>query len=147
MLEEGTITKTTDRNAWVRIGRSSMCDHCGSKGACNTLGGGRIMEAEARNTAGGKVGDRVLLKIDNSSFLKITFLVYMVPIVALIAGALIGLEIAPQYSLNPELSSILFGIIAFVLSFLFIHQFGKYVKRRQKFMPAIVKILSSGKTV
>jgi sigma-E factor negative regulatory protein RseC len=146
MLEEGTITRTTDRNAWVRIGRSTMCDHCGSKSACKTLGGGRVMEAEVRNTAGGKVGDRVLLKIDTSSFLKITFLVYIIPIIALIAGALIGMKLAPEYSLNPELSSILFGVIAFVLSFLFIHRFGKYAKKRQKYMPAIVKILSSGCT-
>ncbi len=144
MLEEGTITRTDDNYAWVRVGRSSMCDHCGSKSACRTFGGGRIMEAEARNEAGGQVGDRVLLRIDNSSFLKITFLVYLVPVLALIAGALVGIELAPKYSLNPEQSSLVFGISAFVLSFLIVHRFGKRVKKGQKYMPAIVKILSSG---
>jgi sigma-E factor negative regulatory protein RseC len=144
MLEEGTITRTNDNYAWVRIGRSAMCDHCGSKSACRTFSGGRIMEAEARNEVGGQVGDRVLLKMDNSSFLRITFLVYLVPVLALIAGALVGIGLAAEYSINPEMSSLVFGISAFVLSFSIIHRFGKNVKKKQKYMPAIVKILSSG---
>lgn len=142
MIKEGTITKTCNSNAWVQVGRNSMCDHCESKSECTTLSSSRKMEAEAKNLTGGKVGDRVQLKVNNISFLKIALMFYITPVIALITGALIGVKIAPEFSLNPELSSIIFALLAFVASFTIIYIFGKHVKKNQKYMPVIVKIIS-----
>ena len=100
--EQGTIIKTNGNNAWVRVKRSTMCECCKSRSSCETLGGGGDMEAEALNTAGGKVGDRVLLRISSKSLLKISFIFYMTPVLALIIGAVIGNKIGEKLSLNPD---------------------------------------------
>ena len=147
MVEEGTITKVVGSKALVLVGRSSMCDGCHSRSVCKNLGGGKTMEAEANNSAGGKVGDRVLLKIDTSLFLRMTFLVYMIPVFALIAGAVIGVKFGTRYSWNPELASLVLSVSAFVITFLVIYVIGKRARVKQRYTPEIVKIISSGTSV
>jgi sigma-E factor negative regulatory protein RseC len=144
VVEEGTITKVYDSKALVQVGKSSMCEGCQSRSLCKNLGGGKTMEAEAKNSAGGKVGDRVLLKIETSLFLRITFIVYIIPVLALIAGAIIGVKCGPQYSFNPELASVVLSVSAFIIAFMIIYVIGKRTKGKQGYMPEIVKILSSG---
>jgi sigma-E factor negative regulatory protein RseC len=144
LVEEGTITKVVGSKALVLVGKSSMCDGCHSRSVCKNLGGGKTMEAEANNSAGGKVGDRVLLKLDTSLFLRITFLVYIIPVLALIAGAIIGVKFGPQYSFNPELASLVLSVSAFIITFLILYVVGKLAKVKQKYIPEIVKIISSG---
>ena len=140
--EQGTVTKIEGDKAWVLVKRSSMCDCCNSRSACVSLGGGKDMESEALNTAGGKVGDRVLLRISSKSLWKISFLFYMVPVIALIAGALAGMKIGEKYSFNPEISSLLFGIFACAVSFLFIKIFSKRFKNNREYMPEVIRIIS-----
>jgi sigma-E factor negative regulatory protein RseC len=147
LVEEGTITKVLGSKALVLVERSSMCDGCHSKSVCKNLGGGKNMEAEANNGAGGKVGDRVLLKIDTSLFLRLTFIVYMIPVLALIAGAIIGVKFGPQYSFNPEFASLVLSVSAFIIAFLVIYVIGKRTKVKQRYMPEIVKIISSGSPI
>ena len=141
--EQGTIIKTNGNNAWVRVKRSTMCECCKSRSSCETLGGGGDMEAEALNTAGGKVGDRVLLRISSKSLLKISFIFYMTPVLALIIGAVIGNKIGEKLSLNPELCSLLLGIVTCAISFVFIKMFSKHHRNNREYMPEIIKILSS----
>lgn len=58
------------------------CAHC--KGGCTP--GDTIITAE--NTAGAKVGDRVILEIPDRTGVKAAALVYMLPIIALVIGAI-----------------------------------------------------------
>lgn len=141
MVEEGTITEVRGTRARVIVRRSAMCEGCQSQGVCKSLGGGKDMEAEALNRVGAKVGDRVLLRLDTSFFLRIAFLVYMVPVLALLGGAVAGLKLGPNYSLEPELSSVIFGFGAFAITFLLVYLMGIFTKARSEHIPEIVKIL------
>ncbi len=141
--EEGTIIKVAGDKAWVRTRRSSMCEGCKSSGVCNSLGGGGDMETEAVNIIGGKVGDRVLLKISSKSLWKISFVLYMIPVIFLISGAMVGLKIGEKYfpSLEPELCSLLSSILACALSYLIVRIFAKQVRENKNYMPEIVKVI------
>ncbi|HSO20180.1 MAG TPA: SoxR reducing system RseC family protein, partial [Desulfosarcina sp.] len=48
------------RTAWVKTTRSSACESCSSRDACQAGGGGQEMEVEAINTADARVGDRIV---------------------------------------------------------------------------------------
>jgi sigma-E factor negative regulatory protein RseC len=139
--EEGTITKVSGDKAWVKIRRSSMCEHCGSQSVCSSLSGGETMETEALNTSNGQVGDRVLIKIPTKSLVKISFIFYMIPVIFLVAGLLAGLKLGEQYFFDPELGSFLTGITACGVSFIIIKLFANRVKKNKDYTPEIIKII------
>ncbi|MBF8272778.1 MAG: positive regulator of sigma(E), RseC/MucC [Magnetococcales bacterium] len=77
--------------------RASGCGSCHQDGACATLSfgsGRRAVRLRAENPAGAKVGDRVVLEISERHFLRASFLVYIVPILALFAGGLLLRQLA-----------------------------------------------------
>ena len=139
--EEGTITKVVEDKAWVKVRRSAMCDVCNCKSACSIIGTSEIMEAEALNTANGKEGDRVLVKIPSKSIWKISFILYMVPVIFLISGIFIGMKLANNFSLEPELGALILGVIGCIFSYFLIKLFAKQVRKNKEYTPEVVKII------
>jgi sigma-E factor negative regulatory protein RseC len=141
MLEEaGVVLRVEGELAIVKIKRSTMCDGCGSGGFCRALGGGLDMEVAARNEAGATVGDEVRVTMPPQTFLKASFLVYMVPVVALIVGALLGSTLGPSLSagVSSDLFAVAFGLILFLSSFALMRV---WAKGDQKYCPAISEIV------
>ncbi len=141
MTEEGTIKKIISNKASVLVHRSSMCESCDQKAECGTITSNKDVEIEALNTAGGKIGDRVIVSMPTSSFLKITSLVYLFPVISLIAGSIAGLKLGQHYSYDPEMSSLLSGVILFVITFLIIKKIASRMGTQKKYMPEITKLL------
>ena len=144
MLEEaGFVLRVEGELAIVKTKRSTMCDGCGSGGFCRTLGGGSDMEVAARNEAGAKVGDEVRVTVPPKTFLKASFLVYMVPVAALILGALLGSTLGPSLStgVSSDLFAVVFGLILFSLSFVVMRVWARGAKGDQQYCPIISEIL------
>lgn len=139
--EEGTITKVSENTAWVKVRRSSMCDACNCHRTCSILGGGETMEAEALNTADAQVGDRVLLKIPSTLLFKVSFIFYMIPVIFLISGVILGMKMARNYSLEPELGAMIMGILGCIPAFLIIRLFAKKVRKNKAYVPEVIKII------
>jgi sigma-E factor negative regulatory protein RseC len=135
-LEEGTVTRIEGSKAWVMVARSEMCDCCGSRGVCHTLGGGKNMEAEALNSIKAGVGDRVQISIKPGILWKISMLFYLIPVIALVTGALLGLETGPALRINAELFS--------ALSYIIIQKIANRLKERKDYMPEVVRVVKSG---
>jgi sigma-E factor negative regulatory protein RseC len=98
------------------------------------------MEVEVSNTIGAKVGDRIVLNIKTSSLLKATFLLYVFPILAMIAGAWIGQTIALNKGSDPSGLSALFAFGFFGLAFIVIRVAGRRLSRDTSYKPEIIKI-------
>ncbi|NIS63146.1 MAG: hypothetical protein GTO13_21370 [Proteobacteria bacterium] len=144
MLEEiGVVLKVEGELAVVKTQRSSMCEGCHSGGFCKALGGDSDMEVAARNEAGAKVGDEVRVTIASKTFLTASFLVYMVPVTALILGALLGATLGPSLypGANSDLLSVILGLIFFSLSFFLMRIWAKGIKGGRQYCPVISEIL------
>ncbi len=104
------------------------------------------MEVRARNTVGAQVGDVVTISIGSGSFLKLTFLVYMVPILALVGCALCGYWLAALFKANKDL--LVGGLGAFGLfgSFFWLKRKADKLSARQEFIPEIISKRSPGRT-
>lgn len=139
--EEGVVIKVGADTAWVKTKKSKACEGCSSRGACSVMGGGDDMEVQAINAAGGKVGDRVVLSFDTTPLLKATFLIYVFPILFLLAGALIGAKLAPALDLDPSLSSALVGFSMFAAAFLYVRFKGNRMSKDERYRPKIIRIL------
>ncbi len=137
--EEGIITRTEGNTAWVKVRRSSMCECCKSKESCNTLTDENIMEAEVYNPLKGTVNDRVEFMISTSSLLKITGLLYMVPVIFLLIGAITGyIFFSP-----PEFYALILGLFSFFLSYFIIRLISNKIVLKRKFTPEIIKVFKS----
>jgi len=104
--------------------------------------GGKEIEVKALNSAGARAGDRIVLSFETSSLLKATFLIYVFPIVFLIAGAALGQFLAPLAAFNPSALSVLLGFALFFLALLIMKQKANKMARKSAYQPRITKILS-----
>jgi sigma-E factor negative regulatory protein RseC len=139
--EQGVVIKTDPSGAWVKTVKSGACAGCTSREACHSMSAGGEMEVKAINEAGAKVGDRIVLSFGSASLLKATFLLYVFPILLLIAGALIGQETAPYFNFNPSGFSAIIGFSFFIAALLIIKVKGNQLAKKNEYRPKIVKIL------
>jgi sigma-E factor negative regulatory protein RseC len=131
--EEGIVFKIgASGTAWVKTTRSSACKSCSSRDACQGEGGGKEMEVEAINTADARVGDLIVLKA--------TFLVYIFPILAMLAGALLGQSVATMRGSDPSAMAALFAFLFFGLAFVIIRVTGRRLAKDDRYRPEIIRI-------
>lgn len=143
MIEEyGTIIEVKDQwIAVVQCAKHSACNHCPSAGSCHLGDDSTTMIVEAYNQVGAGLHDYVKLVTTTRNFLQSSFLLYIVPIIALLIGAGIGQALGMAYKavIDPSLLSALLGTAFLIVSFLGLRYFTRNLQR-EKFMPTIVSV-------
>ena len=139
--ERGIVTRVTPTAAWVKTIRSEACAHCEAKGHCNVIGNGEEVEVETLNPAGAGIGDRVVITFETGSFLKANFLLYVLPILMMIAGALVGQRLAPAMGLEASAAAVIGGFLLFILTMVFVRQRANRLARNEAYRPKITRIL------
>lgn len=92
MTEICTVTAVNGDKATVKIKRKSACDQCHASqngkacGACNLFLGDDSFTADVENPIGAQVGDRVTVEASSSDVIRLTALLFILPLVC--AGAL-----------------------------------------------------------
>jgi sigma-E factor negative regulatory protein RseC len=115
------------------------CESCKAKGACTSLGGGGAnTEIRARNTVGAEPGDVVTISIRGSSVLKASFLVYMLPILAMVGGIILGHLLSRLTSVDKNVLVGVFGLLAFSGAFVWLKKNGDKFSSKQEFIPEII---------
>lgn len=145
MIEEvGTVTRVEGVMAIVAVRKKSSCEGCTAGGACKTTSEG--VEIEAYNPVHAKVGQTVKLSIKPYTYLKGAMLVYGFPVIALIAGAILGKNIAQTYleTINSDLIAAIFGFSALILSILGIKIWSKKLDTKTEYKPVIEEIINHG---
>ena len=99
------------------------------------------MEVEVTNPVGAKIGDRIVLYFETSSLLKAAFLLYVFPVVCMLAGAALGHWLSLKHQLNPSLGSAAAGFLCLALSFILVKIRGDRLAREDSYKPRIIRIL------
>ena len=127
--------------AWVQTQRTSACKSCSSRHSCSAgEGGGQEMEVEALNKAGARVGDEIILNLDTVPLLKATFLLYVFPILCMIAGAVVGHRYALSRQWDPSALSAALSLGALVVAFVIIRMRGRKLSHDRSYKPQIIRI-------
>lgn len=130
MLQTGIVTKQNGGFAEVEITRSSACgENCASCGLCP----GQTAVVEAINDMGAAAGDGVIIDMADKKVLSAAFLVYIVPVIMLIAGYFAGEAI-----FGGETSGVASGFFLMALTFAVIILTDK--KRKSRYTPRIVEV-------
>lgn len=125
MLEErATVVSVDDKAIWVEVKRQSTCGQCAANKGCGSAALQKVL-GNKRNifrVTGDlivKVGDEVVIGINENAIVKGSLLVYALPILSIIIFALIGETIGSRtLSLDSDFMSLLgaaFGLVASVL--------------------------------
>ncbi len=140
VTEEGIVIRSDTAFAWVKTMKSDACESCSEKGGCHIFGGGKDTEVEAINTAGAKPGDTVILGFESGSFLKLSFFLYVFPVLSMIIGAAVGQETAGNFNIDAGTFSVIAGIGCFLLAFLIIKLTGKRLSGNTRYRANVIKI-------
>ncbi len=143
--EEGTIVELKGKHiAAVLCQKSSFCENCASMDACQVGSDNKSKIVEAHNVLGAQVGDRVKLATSSKNFLQSSFLLYVVPLIALIVGAVAGNAIGEAMGNDPNVFAALLGTSFLVGSFLVI-RVGSRAIPKENYMPRIIEIIPGDK--
>jgi sigma-E factor negative regulatory protein RseC len=142
LTEEGVVEKLLQQKARIRIRRRSSCANCESRGLCHTLND-REATLEVDNHLRAQVGDRVEISIPAQSLLKVSLLVYILPIVTLIFGAYAGQVWAQARQMAPTIPSIVAGGVALGLTFWVLKRLERTAQEKNRYQPRMTRILLS----
>lgn len=141
--EKGIIEKVDTQKAFVRIQKNTDCAHCASRGMCQ-IDNEREMVVEVENRLEAGPGDRVEIMVPTGSFMKISLMVYMLPVLAFMFGAFMGDGIARKIALNPSFWAIITGTGLMVIVFYALKRLDKVMGGNQKYMPRMTRIIGRG---
>lgn len=119
MIEEsGTVIARVGGQVWVRTIRRSTCGQCQARHGCGqgalaSLSDGRANQLRMVNAINADVGDTVIVGIGERQLLMASALVYGMPLLGLLLGALAGGWVGP----GQDLSTLIGGALGAGLSF------------------------------
>jgi positive regulator of sigma E activity len=141
IVEEVGFVKSIDGSlATVAIEKKNSCEGCTLK-ICKP--DAQHMEIEALNSAHAAVGQKVKVAMKSYSYLRNSAVVYGIPALFLVLGAIAGKEIISKFFTNsdPDIVSAFSGFGASAISFLWIKLWSLKTGTRRALKPVIEEIL------
>jgi sigma-E factor negative regulatory protein RseC len=120
--------------------KSSFCENC-TKDSCDIPEDG--VETDAFNAVGAKVGQKVRIELKSYTYYKGALLVYVLPVIALIAGAILGKIYLPAYlnGTDSDLLAAIGGFLSFLVSLLFVKLLVKRMEGKTESKSVIESVL------
>ena len=125
LYEEGIVKESKDGIATIVISNSDQCEECTAKVYCKP-GSANERSLTAKDPFGVKIGDKVRVSIKGNQILKVSFLVYGIPLLLILAGLFFGMQV---FQSNKEILSSLtaFTLVSIYISIiLFVHKKRKH---------------------
>lgn len=140
-VEEGFVTKISSQTAWVKTIKAAEMKVKAERGRCNTMGIGNDMHVEAMNPVNAKVGNRVTVRFESVSLIKISLLIYGIPFISMMIGLSIGLLSSHLFHFDSSISAVILGGIFLIFGFLIAKFKGKQWTQKDQYMPQIIRII------
>jgi sigma-E factor negative regulatory protein RseC len=142
MEEEGIVIGVEGVTAVVRVVRKGACEHC-TAGTCDMTEQGA--EITALNPVGARVGQRVRVVMHSTQYLKGSMIVYGLPVLALMVGAVVGKIYGPRLfpGLEPDLAAAIAGFGLMALSLLGVKVWSTGAEKKTEYQPVIEQVLDA----
>jgi len=143
MHEQGVVTRIIPPDV-VEVSLQAS-EECGQCGACHRDTEGRVcIEAEA--VSGVKTGDAVEIEISTGGVVAASFMVYLLPVVFLIAGYMAGSAVTGFISagISGETGGVAGAFFFLVVSFWVVRRYDRHVRKRGTLRARVIRILPEG---
>jgi len=147
--ETGIVVSVQGDLAEVAGQVRSSCGGCAVKGACGTsllaryFGPERLL-LQASNPIGARPGERVIIGLPEVALLEASVLAYLVPLAALVGGAVAGafvVRLAPAYT---QLVSVITGMGGLAAALTCLVGFIRAKPLDERYRPRILRSLGTG---
>ena len=138
------IVVSNENSGLARVAtfRSPACGGCGtSSGGCPGCSSGAKVISLVTNPVGAKSGDTVRVKLDSKELLKGAMILYLLPVVTLLAGALAGAGIGADLGWHQTAGSVSGGLLGLFLGFLMVKLIDRSRWVRRRLSPSITAVI------
>ncbi|NOY59082.1 MAG: SoxR reducing system RseC family protein [Calditrichaeota bacterium] len=133
--EIGHVTKVDHGKVKVQLTPGSQCTGCGAKSFCSALGETvRVLEVESDENV--SPGDKVSLKFGTSSKLTSAMIIFILPVIFMIAGYFLMTSLY----INTEGWGIIGSLAGLVFGFIVIRILDRVLLKTKEYNPVIKKI-------
>jgi sigma-E factor negative regulatory protein RseC len=132
---EGIVVELRGELALVRPTAHTGCD---SAYCCQGEGIPRV-NIEMKNNVNAVVGDKVVFEAKEGNMLLAAFVVYMLPLILGLSGAVAGYYFAEMIRSNTTLFSITGALLLFIISLIIIKAYDRFAANNDKYRPVIIK--------
>ena len=148
MIEEtATVVEVQDAHVLVEVQRRSSCDACQVKSGCGTSVLQKVMGKKRTHLLVPsdrelKVGDQLVLGLQEKALVKGSLAVYFVPLLLMLFFAILGVSLAGQLAIHDTDSvSVLFALLGFSLGVAWLKLFSHRVSRDKQYQPVILRVV------
>ena len=121
LTEEGIVKESKDGIATIVISDSENCKECTAKLYCKP-GNSNERSLTVTDKFGVIAGDRVRVSIHGCQILRVSFFIYGIPLILMLAGLFVGMQF---FQIHKELFSTIFavGLVSiYIMIILFIYK-------------------------
>jgi sigma-E factor negative regulatory protein RseC len=143
MAQKKGRVSSIEKDGWAMVvtEKGDACNNCESAQFCHSLADCSRMETRVVNRANAGVGDRVTISLSSSSVFKSAMILYILPTLSLILGAIVGSELHNYLSISETGAAILFGFAGLILGFIIAGLISKRQTAGSKLTPVITRII------
>ena len=147
MARKRGLVRRVNKDGWAMVvtERDDACSNCESAQFCHSLADCSRMETKVLNRANAEVGDRVIISLSSSSVFKSAMILYILPTVSLLVGAIGGFGLHQQLGIGETTAAILFGFAGLILGFTIAGLISKRQTADSKLTPVITRIVKPTK--
>lgn len=145
ITENAIVVSIVNDQTWIETQRKSVCGQCSASKGCGTsvlskVIGNKLSTMKAINKINAKVGDEVVVGLNEKSLLKGAFMTYLLPLLYLFLFSFLGQFITNNLQLNnSELFIIGFAIFGFYLGMRRLKRFSASIAENENYQPVILK--------
>ncbi len=150
MLEEqGRVVGLEGEFAWIETERISACASCSVNKGCGTGAvskyfGARTNRVKAINEVSAKVGDAVVLGLDERALVRGSLAVYIVPLLTMFVAAFFGDYLAGVFSLqSSDGLTVVTGLLGLVAGFIWVNYFSRKVSQDERYQPIVMRLVDN----
>lgn len=148
MVEESAIVVAVEDNAaWVETQRKAACDSCAVNKGCGTavlskvIGNKRSRLKVLKHGLSLRVGDEVVIGLQEHALLRGSMTVYGVPLLFMMLGALLADYAGRQWWGHPsDILDIGFGIAGFVAGLMWLRRYSSGIAQDPRYQPVILSV-------
>ncbi|MCB1802951.1 MAG: SoxR reducing system RseC family protein [Gammaproteobacteria bacterium] len=123
--QEARVVGVDGDRVEIEVSRQSACGSCNASKGCGTSlladwFPKRHLALRLPNRIGARIGDRVVIGLDEGALQRATYTLYGLPLLALLGGAILGDRIAAQIGLSQELVAVTVGLLGMIVVLLWL---------------------------
>ncbi len=143
MSRHGIVIETHDDKALISSLKRGVCESCTEKDSCSledSLQKDVPQKVSALNPLGAQPGDQVEFNLQGHTELKLSLIVWTVPIIGLLLGAILGSKLSATLSMTPDSAALIGSIIGFAVFTVPMMIYDRLVSSDPSLMPVITKV-------